>query len=263
MTAVERVLLRERAIVTGGLAALVLLAWFYLWQGAGMGMSALDMTSISLFPHLQQDMVGEMDAAWPVVAAMWWVMMVAMMTPSAAPLVLLYGRVLRHHAAADASAGVPSLFVIAGYLSAWLAFSLAAATLQEALESAGRISGMMLWSKSAVLSATVLAAAGAYQFSPLKEACLAQCRSPVQFLTRYWRPGRGGAFLMGVRHGAYCVGCCWLLMALLFVGGVMNLLWIAALTAVVLVEKLSSGGDRIGKILGVVLIAWAAATLFV
>ncbi|MEO8142851.1 MAG: DUF2182 domain-containing protein [Betaproteobacteria bacterium] len=263
MTAVEQVLLRERAIVAAGLAALVLLAWFYIWQGAGMGMSALDMTSLSLFPHLRKDMPGEMDTTWPVVAAMWWVMMIAMMTPSAAPLVLLYGRVLRHHAAAGANAGVPSLFVAAGYLSVWFVFSAGAASLQEALQDAGRISGMMLWSKSAALSAAVLAAAGAYQFSPLKQACLAQCRGPVQFLTRYWRPGRGGAFLMGVRHGAFCVGCCWLLMALLFVGGVMNLLWIAALTAIVLVEKLSPAGDRIGKALGLVLIAWAVATLLV
>jgi len=261
--AVEQVLRRERAIVAAGLAAIALLAWFYLWQGAGMGMSALEMTSASLFPHLQRDMPGEMAVAWPVVAGMWWAMMVAMMTPSAAPLVLLYERVLRHHAAADGKAYARSAFVAAGYLSAWLAFSLAAASLQQALLEAGRLAGMMLWSKSAALSATVLAAAGAYQLSPLKQACLAQCRSPAQFLTRYWRPGRGGAFLLGIRHGAYCVGCCWLLMALLFVGGVMNLLWIAALTAVVLVEKLAPAGDRAGKVLGFILITWAAATLLV
>ena len=263
MNVVEQVLQRERAIVATALAALVLLSWFYLWEGAGMGMSALDMTSLSLFPHLQEDMMGEMESAWPVVAAMWWVMMIAMMTPSAAPLVLLYGRVLRHHASSDVTALVPSSFVAAGYLGVWLAFSLGAASLQEALVDAGHLSGMMLWSKSAALSAAVLAAAGAYQLSPLKQACLAQCRSPVQFLTRYWRPGRTGAFLMGVRHGAYCVGCCWLLMALLLVGGIMNLLWIGALTAIVLVEKLSPAGDRVGKVLGLVLLAWATATLLV
>ena len=263
MTGVEQALHRERVIVAAGLAAIVLLAWLYIWRGAGMGMSALDMTSASLFPHRQMEMMGEMDSPWHVLVAMWGVMMVAMMTPSAAPLTLLYGRVLRHHAAADAKAYVPSLFVIAGYLSVWLAFSFGAAALQGALLDAGRLSGMMLWSKSAALSATVLAAAGVYQLSPLKQACLAQCRSPAQFLTRYWRPGRAGAFLLGVRHGAFCVGCCWLLMALLFVGGVMNLLWIAALTAVVLVEKLAPAGDRVGKVLGGVLIAWAAATLLV
>jgi predicted metal-binding membrane protein len=114
-----------------------------------------------------------------------------------------------------------------------------------------------------VLSAIVLALAGIYQFSPLKQACLRQCRSPVQFLTTYWRPGITGSFLLGVRHGAYCVGCCWLLMALLFVGGVMNVVWIVALSLFVLIEKVLPGGERIGRALGVVLIAWAVATLLV
>jgi predicted metal-binding membrane protein len=263
VSGLERLLGRERAIIAAGLAAMVLLAWAYVWEGAGMGMSALDMTSAALFPHLQNNLAGEMDTSWPVLVAMWWVMMVAMMIPSAAPLVLLYGRVLRHRAAQDAPAYAPSLFVLAGYLSAWLAFSLGAAALQEALQDADRISAMMLWSKSAELSATVLAAAGLYQLSPLKHACLAQCRSPAQFLARHWRPGRGGAFRLGALHGAYCVGCCWLLMALLFVGGVMNLLWIAALTAVVLLEKLSRSGERVGRVLGVILLGWAAATLLV
>ena len=121
----------------------------------------------------------------------------------------------------------------------------------------------MLWSKSAPLSAIVLAAAGAYQFSPLKRACLTQCRSPVNFLTAHWRPGIAGSFLLGMRHGIYCVGCCWLLMALLFVGGIMNLVWIAALSLIVFVEKILPGGERVGRVLGVVLIAWAGVTLLV
>jgi predicted metal-binding membrane protein len=122
---------------------------------------------------------------------------------------------------------------------------------------------MMLWSRSKVLSALVLAMAGLYQFSPLKHACLAQCRSPVRFLTEYWRPGRLGSFILGVRHGAYCVGCCWMLMALLFVGGVMNLVWIAVLTAVVLMEKLLSAGEKIGRFSGGLLLIWAIATMLV
>jgi predicted metal-binding membrane protein len=263
VSGLERLLGRERAIIAAGLAAMMLLAWAYVWEGAGMGMSALDMTSAALFPHLQNNVAGEMDTSRAVLVAMWWVMMIAMMIPSAAPLVLLYGRVLRHRAAQDALAYAPSLIVLVGYLSAWLAFSLGAAALQEALQNADRISAMMLWSKSAELSATVLAAAGLYQLSPLKHACLTQCRSPAQFLARHWRPGPGGAFRLGALHGAYCVGCCWLLMALLFVGGVMNLLWIAALTAVVLLEKLSRSGERIGRVLGVILLGWAAATLLV
>ncbi len=263
MIGIDDILRRERAVTAAGLAAVAALAWIYVWQGAGMGMSAIDMTTLSLFPHRQADVGGEMDASWPIVVAMWWVMMIAMMTPSAAPLVLLYGRVLRRHAAQVTSPYISSLFLFAGYLVAWLVFSFAAAALQEALQPAGLLSGMMLWSKSAVLSAAVLAMAGLYQFSALKHACLMQCRSPVRFLTAHWRSGLSGSFLLGVRHGAYCVGCCWSLMALLFVGGVMNLAWISILAVLVLVEKVLPAGAAIGKFTGGLLLLWAVATLFV
>lgn len=266
MIDVEAVLRRERTIAAAGLAVLVVLAWVYVLVGAGTGMSALHMTRIALFPHRQPEVPGEMELAVPVVVLMWWVMMIAMMTPSAAPLVLLYARVARHRAGDAPAAGpelAPSAFLAAGYLMAWLAFSVAATIAQELLQPAGLISGMMLWSKSAALSAAVLAAAGLYQLSPLKHACLRQCRAPTQFLVRHWRPGRRGAVRLGVLHGAYCVGCCWLLMALLFVGGVMNLVWIAALTALVLVEKLAPSGAAVARGAGVVLLLWAAATLMV
>ena len=242
---------------------MVVLAWLYLWRGAGMGMSALDMTTLSLFPHRQADVAGEMVSTWPLVAAMWWTMMIAMMTPSAAPLVLLYGLVLRRHAAPGQNSYLLSLVLLGGYLMVWLAFAIAATALQKALQPAGLLSGMMLWSKSSALSAAVLAAAGLYQLSNLKHACLAQCRSPVRFLTEHWRPGYFGSFVLGVRHGGYCVGCCWMLMALLFVGGVMNLIWIAVLTLIVLAEKLLPAGAMIGKLLGALLIVWAVATLLV
>ena len=276
MSAVEALLRRERAVVGAGLALLALLAWVYVWQGAGMDMSALDMTRLALFPHLaagpaamadmanMENMQIESPAfAWPLVVAMWWVMMIAMMTPSAAPLVLLYGRVLRRAGdAGAASAYAPSAFLVAGYLAVWLAFSVAAAALQHALQPA-LVSETMFSSTSAVLSATLLLAAGAYQLSPLKGACLRQCRSPVGFLTRRWRPGWRGAFAMGVEHGAWCVGCCALLMALLFVGGVMNLAWIALLAILVAVEKLAPAGPVVGKAAGVALIGWGVATLLV
>ena len=263
MTGIEGVLRRERAVTAAGLTVVVALAWLYLWRGAGMGMSAIDMTTLSLFPHRQADVMGEMNSTWPVVITMWWVMMIAMMTPSAAPLVLLYGLVLRRHAASGQNAYSPSLLLLAGYLVVWLAFSIAAAALQKALQPAGLLSEMMLWSKSAPLSAAILAAAGLYQLSDLKHACLAQCRSPVRFLTEHWRPGHFGSFVLGVRHGAFCVGCCWMLMALLFVGGVMNLIWIAMLTLIVLVEKLSPAGAMVGKLSGGLLIFWAVVTLLV
>jgi len=263
MSSIENILRRECVITALGIVAVVALSWAYLWTGAGIGMSALEMTAVALFPHRLADSGAGMDPSLPTVILMWWVMMIAMMTPSAAPLVLLYRRVLRHHGAIEARSAIPSSFLLAGYLSAWLAFSICAAALQKVLQPTGLISAMMLWSKSAPLSAIVLAAAGVYQFSPLKHACLTQCRSPVNFLTAHWRPGVAGSFLLGMHHGIYCVGCCWLLMALLFVGGIMNLVWIAVLSLIVFVEKILPGGERAGRVLGVVLIVWAGVTLLV
>lgn len=267
----EALLRRERAVVAAGLALLTLLAWSYIWLGAGTGMSARDMTRLALFPHLHAGLTPTMSMqsprfAWALAIVMWWVMMVAMMLPSAAPLMLLYGRALRQTTRADVRPGAayaPTAFLASGYLAVWLAFSIAAATLQSALEPVGLLSTTTWWSTSATLSAVILAAAGLYQLSPLKHACLVQCRGPIAFLMRYWRPGRLGAFVMGARHGALCVGCCWMLMALLFVGGVMNLAWIALLALLVLVEKLAPAGPLIGKISGVVLLLWAAATVVV
>lgn len=263
MSRIDDLLRRERAITAFGLIAVVALSWSYLWSGAGMGMSALRMTSIALFPHLLTDRAGSMDPSLPTAIVMWWTMMIAMMTPSAAPLVLLYRRVLRHYGAAGTGTAVPSLMLLTGYLATWLAFSIGMALLQNILQPTGLMSDMMLWSRSALFSAIVLVAAGLYQFSPFKRACLAQCRSPVNFLMTHWRPGVFGSLMLGMRHGAYCVGCCWMLMALLFVGGIMNLVWIAALSFFVFVEKLLPGGEYVGRALGAVLIVWAGVTLVV
>jgi predicted metal-binding membrane protein len=264
----EKILRRDRAILIAGLAALTLLAWLYVWRGAGMGMNALAMTKLALFPHLLPEPMPGMampPIAWLTVVAMWWVMMIAMMTPSAAPLIFLYGRIMRHAAAQDSATTlfIPTAFLVAGYLLVWLAFSAAATILQYTLQHAGFISPMMLWSQSALLSATVLILAGVYQFSSLKHACLQHCRGPVHFLTQHMCKGSLGALRMGVEHGAWCVGCCWMLMALLFVGGVMNLVWIALLAVLVLVEKLTPRGAIVGRIIGGVLIAWGVATMIV
>lgn len=235
-----------------------------------MGMSALDMTQLTLFPHAQPEPMPGMEAPpflWPIALAMWWIMMIAMMTPSATPLVLLYGHVVRHATRHDAAPSkdiyAPPAFLIAGYLIAWFGFSLLAVAIQYSLQITGLISDMMLWSRNGAFSAVVLVGAGIYQLSPLKRACLRQCRGPVEFLTRHWRPGRAGAFLMGLRHGAWCVGCCWMLMILLLVGGVMNLVWIAVLALLVLVEKLAPQGVVVSRAAGGVLIIWGIATLFV
>jgi len=186
--------------------------------------------------------------------SMWWVMMVAMMLPAAAPVVLLYAR-----AASARLRGRPATGpFVAGYLAVWGLFSLAAALLQDALQHSGIVAPMRMDSTARWLSASILVAAGLYQLSPFKEACLAHCRNPAAFLARHFRPGPLGALRMGALHGAFCLGCCWLLMALLFVGGVMNLAWIALLSLLVAGEKLLPGGRRVGQAAGLAFIAWGA-----
>ena len=190
---------------------------------------------------------------WAIIAAMWAVMMVAMMLPSAAPTILLYAQV-HHHSRGDEGTP-PTAAFLAGYLACWAVFAAIAAALQLAL-------GTMEFASSGA-TATVLIIAGVYQLSPLKDACLSRCRSPAQFLSRHYRPGATGAFRLGLLHGAYCVGCCWLLMTLLFVGGVMNLAWVAALTLLVAAEKLLPRGRWIAWIAGAAMIGWGAYLLLV
>lgn len=274
-----RLLKRDGAITVLGVAALCALAWLYVATGAGMGHSAWDMTTLSLFPHKAAAPMAGMDmsgmdmsgmappagwgpARWALVVAMWWTMMVAMMAPSATPTVLLYGRVHRH-AQGRAEGLAPTAAFLAGYLLVWLGFSVAAAGLQWALERIGLVSASTLGSQSRWLSAAILIGAGLYQLSPLQRVCLNHCRSPATFLSRHWRPGAAGAVRLGGLHGAYCVGCCWLLMALLFVGGVMNLAWIAALTLLVMAEKVFPGGRWVAMAGAILLLAWGAATLVV
>jgi predicted metal-binding membrane protein len=264
---IEDILRNERALTATCLVVVALLAWLYVWHGAEMGMSALDMTVLTFFPHAHPEpMAGMAPPATTAITlvAMWWVMMVAMMAPSAAPLILLYGRVIRNTVAQGANASsltASYLLLLAGYFIAWLGFSAIAAGLQRLLERAQLISPMMFWSKSAGLSAAVLIGAGVYQLSPLKRACLKHCRGPVSFLIRRPRTGKLGALILGLEHGAWCIGCCWMLMALLFVGGVMNVVWIALLGLLVLAEKISPHPAIISTATGVLLIAWGVATL--
>jgi predicted metal-binding membrane protein len=224
---------------------------------------------LSPFPHRSggsgmagMAMGGDAPAAAPaarvaVAFSMWWVMMVAMMLPAAAPVILLYAKAVSSRGAEDKPA---TRSFLAGYLAVWGAFSLLAAALQAGLERLALLAPMTMGSGGRWFSAAVLVAAGLYQLSPLKEACLSRCRNPAVFLTRHYRPGRAGAFRLGLLHGAYCVGCCWLLMALLFVGGVMNLAWIALLTLLVAAEKLLPGGRRVAVAAGLAFIGWGAVT---
>jgi predicted metal-binding membrane protein len=198
-------------------------------------------------------MTPEWDAPHLVLLwAMWAVMMIAMMLPSAAPLLLLYGAAVRRRSPAAPRHAVYALAL--GYVALWAAFSVAATALQRLLGAALVMSPMMQTTLPAASGALVIAA-GVYQMTPLKRACLEACQSPLGFLMAQWRDGAAGTFQLGVRHGLYCVGCCWALMLLLFVGGVMNLAAIASLTVFVALEKSGVLGRRSSWISGALLIA--------
>lgn len=240
MGAVERLMRQDTAIVLGGVGLIVLTAGWYTVAGIGMNMTAVEMTRMAGPIGAPMQMGG--GAVWSpgnvvLIFLMWWVMMIAMMTPSAAPAVLLYVALKRMGPEKSRTATL-SLFFLSGYLIAWAAFSVAATAAQWGMEATGLSDGPMMTIRSASFAGLVLLAAGAYQFSGLKTACLRHCQSPARFLARHNRPGAWGAIRIGAVHGVYCLGCCWALMALLFVGGVMNLYWIVGIALYVAAEKL-------------------------
>jgi predicted metal-binding membrane protein len=229
------------------LGGVTLLAWLYL---------------LSLDATMSTSMKGGMDAmrlqAWDfryflTMFLMWAVMMIGMMAPSVIPTVLIYASVARKSSAQGTPVAPTGAFV-SGYIVMWVFFSLFATLLQWGLEKAVLLSPMMVFN-SVGLGAGLLIAAGIYQWLPIKDKCLTQCRSPVGFISHHWRDGTLGAFGMGLSHGAFCLGCCWVLMSLLFVGGVMNLLWIAAITVFVLLEKILPLGDKGGRVMGLLMVA--------
>ena len=242
----EAILRRDRMLVAVALAVLVALCWAYLLAGAGMSMHEMDgmLMPMRMEPWTLHYAV--------IVFVMWSVMMAAMMLPSATPMLLLFARVQRN--GGDRASGVATASFAAGYLLVWGAFSVAATALQWALQSLRWMSPMMQTSPVA-LGAALLVAAGVWQLTPWKARCLGHCRSPIGFLAGHWRAGRIGALRMGIVHGAYCLGCCWFLMALLFVGGVMNPFWIGALALYVLLEKLGPRGHLLSRTSGLLLVA--------
>jgi predicted metal-binding membrane protein len=242
-TALEAILKRDRLIVLGGLAAITALAWAY----TGYLAWSMDCMHMAM-PHMQTWSVTELVLLF----VMWAVMMVAMMVPSAAPMILMYTTINRRRRDQQ-QPYVPTAVFLGGYLLVWAGFSILTTLAQWGLHSTALLSPMMV-STSPLLGGLVLLAAGSFQWTPLKYTCLAHCRSPLGFLMTDWREGRRGALIMGLRHGMYCVGCCWFLMALLFVAGVMNLLWVAAIAAFVLVEKVVPRGDLVGRVAGGVLV---------
>jgi predicted metal-binding membrane protein len=235
------------------------LSWGWILLGAGMGMSGWEMTRHS---QMDMDMMGDVVWDLPYIILMffmWWIMMIAMMLPSATPVILLATALNRRAEPGKAPYGPASMFVT-GYLLMWAVFSMFAVTLQWLLQETGLISGM-LRSKAPVFSAILLIVAGAWQFTPWKYACLKHCRGPVEFLSQNRRPGNSGALIMGAHHGVFCLGCCWFLMVILFVGGVMNLLWISGLAIYVWIEKVLPAGEMASRIMGGLLIAWGIGIL--
>jgi len=241
---------RERVIVLGGVIALTALAWLDLWRSTGgMGMDAI-------MPRSMPWDLADLGAA----ALMWGIMMVAMMLPSVTPMLLLFSNVQRKRREQGEAATPISLFA-AGYLLVWLTWSGLAAGLQWGLQGFFLLTPHLTTTTSALLGAAFLLLAGGYQLTPWKDVCLVQCQSPFGFLMTRWREGASGAFRMGLEHGTYCLGCCWALMGLLFVGGVMNLLWVAALAGFILLEKAVARGPWLSRLAGLALIGWAVYLL--
>ncbi|MFL5472179.1 MAG: DUF2182 domain-containing protein [Gemmatimonadales bacterium] len=244
---IDQILRRDRLVVAVGLALLTALAWGYIIH-----------MSRTMSPGMPAGMAMPMPAApsgpellWLV--PMWIVMMVAMMIPSAAPMILLFAGVARQRQVRNVPTASTAVFTL-GYLLVWALYATIAAVAQWQLHRLSLLSPAMA-AATPILGGGLLLLAGVYQWLPLKAACLSHCRSPLGFFSGHWREGSRGALLMGVEHGTYCVGCCWALMALLFVAGVMNLLWVALIAGFVLVEKLLAGGRLFRRISGGLLVA--------
>ncbi len=256
-TTLDRLIQRDRLLMALGLASTIILAWAYLARAAA-GMQAMAADTQMHAAMGMADMHAWGLADWFGLFIMWAIMMIAMMLPSAAPVILLVLGVYRRRV--DPQARLAATAFVGGYLLAWTTFSVAASAAQVGLHRVALLASDMRLSSPAI-SGALLLMAGVYQWLPLKYACLSHCHSPVGFLSQYWREGTLGGFILGLRHGVFCVGCCWLLMMLLFVVGVMNLLWVAALAAFVLIEKLLDRGALLGRAAGVAVAAWGVFLL--
>lgn len=238
----ERAYRRDRWLVLAGMATIALLSWAYMVTAANPGRAPAAMTGPPAWDP------GLLALSVP----MWGTMMVAMMLPSATPVVLSFTRV-QHRRGSHRQAVRRTWLFVTGYLIAWTLFDLAAAGIQWVLHSLGLMSSAM-GRAGPFLAGGFLITTGLFQWSRLKDACLTGCRSPLNFLLNHWRKGGAGALTMGLHHGVYCIGCCWLLMLLMFVGGVMNLLWMAGITLYVLAEKMLPGMQALGRLTGALLI---------
>ena len=252
---VESLMRQDRLILYSGLVMIAALAWAYMFH-LDNEMKNMDMSMMHLMPSMQ---VWDLKK-FVLMFVMWFVMMVAMMLPSTAPAAIIFAKVYRKRRS-EGEPFIPSGVFLSGYFTIWAAFSFVATTMQWLLQKAALLSPMMV-STSPVLGGTLLLAAGLFQFTPLKNVCLNRCRNPLDFLISQWQEGNYGAYIMGIKIGYFCVGCCWILMALLFVAGIMNLLWIAIITCFVLIEKVLPYPIWTSRLGGILLVFWGLLLLF-
>jgi len=265
VSAVETVLRRDRVVVTGALAGVTALAWLYILRlAAAPDMGGMDMSGWRMLPAGLSAVMAPAGQPWTPLEfgftfAMWAVMMIGMMTPSAAPLALIYARAGQMTRATHSFAATG--WLVLGYLLVWSAFALGATTIQWALDRSAWLDWDMTVTQR--VASAFLMVAGVYQWTPLKHACLATCQSPLAFIQKLggFRGDASGAIATGLRHGAYCLGCCWAVMTLLFVGGVMNPVWIAILAGFALLEKIAPIGPWFSRAIGAVLILTALALI--
>jgi len=253
----EKLLQRDRAIVIIGLITITLLAWIYTINRS-VGMTSTDDMLVTQMSLSGMQVWQVEDVVFNLV--MWATMMIAMMIPSAAPMILTYIGLNRRRNISSTSISATTLFLL-GYLIVWFSFSAGATLLQWGFQSAGMLSPDTM-RLPPLAGGILLILAGIFQFTPLKDVCLSNCRTPLSFLTTEWRDGAKGALIMGLRHGRYCLGCCWHLMLLLFVAGVMNLLWVALIAGFVLAEKVMPAGRWVSRVGGLIVVGWGVWLLF-
>ena len=277
------VLEKDNFIVYLSIFLIVIITGLYTIFGIGMPMSAIEMTKMSGIFSMSSSMEMNMNMGsnnmdmnmgsnnmdmknrWSISMAismflMWWLMMVAMMTPSASPTLLLFHNLKKIGSEGKKALSYTYLFLF-GYLIIWAIFSLIACIIHKFFDTSSITDAAMMQLKSVQFSGILLITAGVYQFTPLKNACLERCRTPIDFLSSNNRKGVQGSFIMGAHHGLFCLGCCWALMALLFVGGVMNLFWITGLALYVLIEKIIIKAGWLDKIMGLILIFFGTSLL--
>ena len=251
----ETLLKKDKIIIISGIVIITVLSWFYLFY------LAFDMQSMNMADEMAMPRISKWNPVeFLLMYIMWFVMMIGMMIPSASPMILVFAAVNRKRKEKDRPY-VPTFVFMLGYLAIWALFSLFATGAQFYLVEYGLL-GHSMKSTSSIFGGIILLAAGIFQWTPLKNVCLDHCRSPLDFIMNKWREGYKGAFLMGIKHGTFCLGCCWVLMLILFVTGVMNLFWVAVIAIFVLIEKVSKNGLLIGRISGLLLILYGLILIF-